>query len=37
MGLRDKADCAIYCLVTGLLNREDLVDWFDALDLKDSR
>ncbi len=32
IGSRDKADCAIYCVVTGLLSKEDLMDWFDSLD-----
>jgi len=36
IGSRDKADCAIYCVVTGLLSKEDLVDWFDSLDIADS-
>jgi len=31
IGSRDKADCAVYCIVTGLLTKEDLVDWFDSL------
>lgn len=31
IGSRDKADCAIYCVVTGLLSKDDLVDWFDSV------
>ncbi|MCL4393643.1 MAG: helix-turn-helix transcriptional regulator, partial [Chloroflexi bacterium] len=31
LGSRDKADCAVYCIVTGLLSKEDLDDWFDSL------
>jgi len=33
IGSRDKADCAIYCVVTGLLTKDDLLDWFDSLDI----
>ena len=33
IGSRDKADCAVYCVVTGLLTKEDLIDWFDSLEL----
>lgn len=33
IGSRDKADCAIYCIVTGLLTKDDLLDWFDSLDI----
>lgn len=35
IGSRDKADCAIYCIVTGLLTKDDLVDWFDSLKITD--
>jgi len=31
IGVRDKADCAVYCILTGLLSKEDLLDWFDSL------
>ncbi|MHB0976773.1 MAG: response regulator transcription factor [Candidatus Aquicultorales bacterium] len=37
IGSRDKADCAIYCLVTGLLSKEDLGDWFDSLNIEGSK
>ncbi|MHB8841063.1 MAG: helix-turn-helix transcriptional regulator [Candidatus Aquicultor sp.] len=33
IGSRDKADCAIYCVVTGLLTKDDLLDWFGSLDI----
>ncbi|HZD60957.1 MAG TPA: helix-turn-helix transcriptional regulator [Anaerolineae bacterium] len=36
IGSRDKADCAIYCVVTGLLSKDDLVDWFDSLNINDN-
>lgn len=37
IGSRDKADCAIYCVVTGLLSKEDLLDWFGSLDLANQK
>lgn len=36
LGSRDKADCAVYCIVTGLLGKEDLIDWFDSLNIADN-
>ncbi|MBI4734387.1 MAG: hypothetical protein HY779_06235 [Rubrobacteridae bacterium] len=36
LGSRDKADCAVYCIVTGLLGKEDLIDWFDSLNIADT-
>jgi len=36
IGSRDKADCAVYCILTGLLSKEDLLDWFDSLNIDDT-
>ncbi|MBI4733834.1 MAG: hypothetical protein HY779_03315 [Rubrobacteridae bacterium] len=33
LGSRDKADCAVYCIVTGLIGKDDLINWFDSLNL----